>query len=141
MGTHRPREDTRRWWMVGCHGSEPHFFSADTGRSAVAQFRAHLVEMERQGAGLSIRDARYVVSGLNPCVLEGPLTTERAFELDLGWVLARHIADGQTGFEVNAINPITPTEALKHHLDADTVNRLEHNARQRYGLPAQGVAA
>jgi hypothetical protein len=114
------------WWAVGCDGSVPHFYEAPNGRNAVAQFRANLIEMER-GSGVSLKDARIIVRGLEPQVLEGPLTAEEAYELDVAW---SYLMLTHTG-------GISRKEAVER-IGEDRVARLERSARKRYGLLASG---
>jgi hypothetical protein len=131
--------DARRWWVVGCDGSMLHFYEAPTSRSAVAAFRANLVEMER-GSGVSIRDAQFIVRGLQPHVVEGPLTTQQAYELDLGWTWAICWADGFHGTSVSPVGPIDRATAASR-LGEQTTARLERSARVRYGLDLIGGKA
>lgn len=117
--------------MVGCNGSVPHFFRACTGRSAVAEFRARLIEMERGGSGVSLKDARYIVSGLQPHVIEGPLTPEEAYRLDLGWRWSIAVGDASGG-RCSPAGPVSREVAVRW-LGEDRVASMERQAAQRYG--------
>lgn len=130
--------DARRWWMVGCEGSVPHFYAAPSGRSAVAEFRSNLMTMERSCSGVSLRDARTIVRGLAPHVLEGPLTTQQVYELDRGWSWAIAVCDRYDG-----VIPTSPCsrETAVHHLGEERTLRLERSAQQRYGLDREAVRA
>jgi hypothetical protein len=123
------------WWAVGCDGSVPHFYEAPNGRNAVAQFRANLIEMER-GSGVSLKDARIIVRGLEPQVLEGPLTAEEAYELDVAWLWAIAVLD-ESYLMLTHTGGISRKEAVER-IGEDRVARLERSARKRYGLLASG---
>jgi hypothetical protein len=125
------------WWMVGCDGSVPHFYQARTGRSAVAKFRANLIEMERGGAGLSLKDARYIVRALEPQVIDGPLTAQQAYDVDLGWLWATAMCDQHLGAEVIPSGPATRGQAVDY-IGEDQVIRMERSARKRYRLNGYG---
>jgi len=128
-------ETENPWWMVGCDGSVPHFYQARTGRTAVAQFRANLIEMER-GSGVSIKDARAIVRGLRPHVTEGPLTARQAYELDLGWLWAIAICDECRGAEVIPTGPASREKAVEG-IGEERVIRMERSARKRYRLTSR----
>lgn len=125
------------WWMVGCEGSVPHFYQAPTGRSAVAQFRANLIEMERGGAGVSLKDARYIVRALNPHVIDGPLTAQQAYDIDLGWLWAIAICDEYHGSPMIPGGPAVRELAVER-IGEERVTRMEHSARKRYLLNGHG---
>lgn len=118
--------------MVGCDGSVPHFYRASTGRSAVARFRANLVEMER-GSGVSIKDARFIVRGLAPQMIEGPLTPEQACDLDLGWLWAIAACDAFHGTSMIPTRPLSREEAVDH-LGEHRVKMMECAADRRYAV-------
>jgi hypothetical protein len=120
-----------KWWAVGADGTVLHFYAAPTGRQAVARFRAALVEGDH-GNGWSWRDARARVRGMNPHVVEGPLTAEQARELETGWTWAETIADERSGgLVVLPSGPVTREEAVKH-LGEEQTARLETRVRARY---------
>lgn len=121
-----------RWWVVGCDESVPHFYRAKTGRSAVAAFRADLVEMER-GSGVSLRDARFIVRRLEPHVIEGPLTAREACDLDLGWLWAIAICDESHSLSLEPTMPATRDDAVKW-LGEERAIRMERAVRRWYGL-------
>jgi hypothetical protein len=123
--------------MVGCDGSVPHFYQARTGRSAVAEFRANLIEMERGGAGVSLKDARRIVGWLEPQVIDGPLTAEQAYEMDLGWLWAIAMCDEYHGTPMIPGGPATRQHAVER-IGEDRVIRMEHSARERYRLNGHG---
>lgn len=123
------------WWMLGCDGSVPHFYRAPTGRSAVAQFRANLIEMER-GSGASLKDARAIVRGLEPQVIEGPLTAEQAYTLDLGWLWAIAACDESHSLVLLPTRPLLRDEAVDH-IGEGRVVRMERSARGWYGLASE----
>lgn len=125
--------------MVGCDGSLPHFYRAPSARSAVAAFRADLIEMERGGAGVSLKDARAIVRDLEPQVTRGPLTVEQAYELDLGWLLATAVCDESHALTLIPTRPMSRSEAIVH-LGEDRVLRMERSTRRRYGFPEERQA-
>lgn len=115
----------------------PHFYQAPTGRSAVAQFRANLIEMERGGAGVSLKDARYIVRALNPHVIDGPLTAQQAYDIDLGWLWAIAICDEYHGSPMIPGGPAVRELAVER-IGEERVTRMEHSARKRYLLNGHG---
>lgn len=130
---------TDAWWMVGCDGSVPHFYQGRGARNAVAKFRANLIEMEREANGLSIKDATFVVRGLRPEALQGPMTAKQAYDLDLGWLWAIAVCDGYHGTPVNPTGPLSREDAVER-LGKDRVERMERGARRFYGLTEDQVA-
>ena len=124
---------TDPWWMVGCDGSVPHFYQARTGRSAVAKFRANLIEMERGGAGVSLKDARLIVRWLEPHVSDGPLTAQQAYDLDLGWLWAIAVCDESHSLPLSPTGPVDRDFAVRE-LGEQRVTAMEREARRRYKL-------
>jgi hypothetical protein len=101
----------------------------------VAQFRANLIEMER-GSGVSLKDARNIVRGLEPQVIEGPLTAEQAYALDLGWLWAIAACDESHSITLIPTGPLSRDEAIRR-IEDDQVVRMERSARRRYGLAVE----
>lgn len=89
--------------------------------------------MERGGAEVSLRDARIIVRGLQPHVIDGPLATREAFELDLGWTLATAVCDDNHALMLEPTGPTTRGAAVQR-LGEERVAHMEQLARRRYGL-------
>lgn len=99
--------DARRWWFCGAAvwpAMSP--YEAPNGRSALAAYRADLVAAEMVN-GRSRRWAVDIVRAAGLEVVRGPLSTEDAYALDLGWQLAWAISDAHSGRGV----PVSPASA------------------------------
>jgi hypothetical protein len=80
----------QRWWICDlADETSPggHLYEAPNARSALAKFRADMVE-HYLAAATSRTHARDIVRANRPRVYGGPLTAAEAFEHELGWAWA-----------------------------------------------------
>ncbi|MEU5298023.1 hypothetical protein [Streptomyces umbrinus] len=125
--------DIRRWWVVSGDGMVNHYYEALAARSALARFRADLIESFR-GGDCTKTDATLKVRALDLRVLQGPLTTEEACADETGWTWAEAISDESHATAQAPVAPSTRALAVEKLGEART-DRLEANVRRRYRRP------
>lgn len=108
-GAENPFEDDgRRWWFLGAKlWSGIHMYQARNARAALASYRADLFDAETMN-GHSKRETRAYLSAAELGVVQGPVNTRQAFEIELGLALAEEIVSGgiRSGRDV-AMGPAT----------------------------------
>lgn len=108
------------------------FFRAPTGRNAVKQLRRLLME-QFHDSGASWKNAAFSVRDMGLHVVEGPLTPQEAYDLDIGWMWAEKAADERGGGPWIPTAPISREEAVER-LGEERVKFLEETTKRRYGL-------
>lgn len=118
------------WWMAGCDGRVPIFYSEKSSGRALAACMADLVE-EKMKEGIELNLIQEAIHAMNPRVIAGPLSLRQAYELALGWGWAASAAL-QENRDV-PVEPIGREEAVSILGEQKTLV-LESRLRERYGM-------
>lgn len=114
-------DDGRRWWFVGADTwPTVHSYAAPNGRAALAAYRRDLTLAERAG-GRSTREVALILRHANLQVVDGPMTTSQAYELDLGWALADEVLRWKSDV---ALTPVTSVADCKPWLSDDRISAV-----------------
>jgi hypothetical protein len=135
---HGLTDDGRRWWAVqGNVWAAPWMVAARLARSAVAELKRDMFNVETRSNGWSHREARLIIQTQDVTCVGGPYTTPEAFDLDVRWRLACEIANRMASI-TTALSPISTLDDCWPWLTEDTVAGIIDRVADMYRRNTNG---
>jgi hypothetical protein len=129
-----------RWWLLNLEKDmrpSDDLVCAPNRRQAIAQYRANMIIYfsAHETKTYAAERVRY----LNPVIIDGPLTTQEAFNYAVGWAWAWAITRREE--TTGPVQPLTPAtrEYAEQQLGPELARQVEQNTRAAY--PAERTGA